>query len=822
MVLLAAALAAVFGDVVVGGRTLLTSGVELGVTGTPPHYESSQESAEPSPFVLDRLASAVISEPAARHAHDLLVAGELPLWNDRLALGQPLLASGEPQMVSPLRWPLALDPSPAAWDAFLILRLLLAGLSTFGLARALGLAWLPALAAGLLYALSGYGQVHVNTVHVDAMALLPALVLALERVVRRPTGWRATVGALVVAAAVLADNPQAALVTLLFALCWVIHRVIALGIAEGRGAARALGAVGTMLAGVALTAIVLVPFLELSGAAFFPGLADTFHTPGELVGQRHLPPNGLVTQFVPWSFGAPLATWSGDQRADLGGYLGVLGPFLALLALAGGRRLRRWGALCVVWVLLALAKTYGLLDVVGTLPLFDITSFVLYLGPSIALCVALLAGAGLQRAVENELPPWEPLLVGAGCFVAVNLLLDWSGARDDTPARVMTALTALPVGLLLAAVVLLAVTWLPRGPRRVGVAAVVLLVAFEGWSLTAPIRGDTFEAASVVPGGAVSRPERTDAFATPPSLDVALRDPSARVIGDSAALYPNTAQAVGLSDVRVHSALTLDRYLRFVRAFLDPRVDQRFTGLAWSPFVSAEGLDTRDKQAALDLLGVRYVAQVAPSRADPPSDPVPLVAARARGYRLRSQGVLRLWENPGALDRGFLVHAAVDVAGPNEAEAAMGAVLDAPDELAAVEGLNAEQRRALRGAARDGADRVVLREQEANRLVFDVRTTDPALLIVSDTWYPGWTASVSGRDADVLPADVALRAVYVPPGEHEVELAFTSATVRVGAAISFAALLALAGFVAGSAGRATGHLLPRRRDRRRRARTLQA
>lgn len=807
--LLGAALAAVFADVVTGGRTLTTSGVELGITGSPPHYGASEESAQASPFILDRLASGVISEPAARHAHDLLRAGELPLWNDRLALGQPLLASGEPQMVSPLRWPLALDPSPAVWDGFLILRLLLAGLCTFGLARALGLAWTPSLGAGALYALTGYGQLHVNTVHVDAMALLPAVILALERVVRRPTGWRVAIAAAVVAAGVLADNPQAALVLLAFAACWGAHRVVAVGVAQGRALGRALGVLGALTAGVALTAVVLVPFLELSGAAFFPGLATTLHAPGELVGSRHVPPRSLVTQLVPWAYGAPLRTWSGRARVDLGGYLGVMGPFLALLALGGGRRLRQWGALCLVWALIALAKTFGLplLDGIGTLPVLDVTSFVLYLAPSIALCVALLAGAGLQRAVEGGLPPWEPLLIGGACLVAVERLLDWSTARGDTPAHVLDALTGLPQGLVLAAIVLLAVTWVPRGPRTVGVAAVLLLVAFEAFSLTAPIRGDTAEAALVVPGGAIPRPERADAFATPPALDVALDDPTAfRVIGDSAALYPNTGQAVGLSDVRVHSALTVTRYLRFVQEFLDPRVEQRFTGLAWSPFVTTEELDTRAKQEALNLLGVKYVVQ---GDGGAP-DPVPAVAARARGYRLRSQGVLRVWENPGALDRGFLVHRTVDVPDVAGAVAAMDRVLDAPGEVAAVEGLTRGQRLALRGAREHPGDGVVLRERGANRLVFQVTTTDPGVLVVSDTWYPGWTASVSGRDARVVPADVALKAVYVPAGDHEVVLAFASPTVRVGAGITCAALVALAGFVAGSAGRAAGGLLPGR------------
>jgi hypothetical protein len=56
----------------------------------------------------------------------------------------------------------------------------------------------------------------------------------------------------------------------------------------------------------------------------------------------------------------------------------------------------------------------------------------------------------------------------------------------------------------------------------------------------------------------------------------------------------------------------------------------------------------------------------------------------------------------------------------------------------------------------------------------DVAMTVPAsspggLVVLTDQWYPGWTATVDGRYAPILRVDTALRAVAVGPGSHTIE-----------------------------------------------------
>lgn len=71
----------------------------------------------------------------------------------------------------------------------------------------------------------------------------------------------------------------------------------------------------------------------------------------------------------------------------------------------------------------------------------------------------------------------------------------------------------------------------------------------------------------------------------------------------------------------------------------------------------------------------------------------------------------------------------------------------------------------------------------------------PAVLILSDTWYPGWRATVDGHDTPVLIADGMFRAIQLPEGGHTVVFSFEPWTVRMGAYASLATLcVIIAGF----------------------------
>jgi uncharacterized membrane protein YfhO len=80
-------------------------------------------------------------------------------------------------------------------------------------------------------------------------------------------------------------------------------------------------------------------------------------------------------------------------------------------------------------------------------------------------------------------------------------------------------------------------------------------------------------------------------------------------------------------------------------------------------------------------------------------------------------------------------------------------------------------------------------------------TDGDAWLVLSDTYYPGWKAFVDGQQTPLLRGDVLFRAVPIPAGEHDVQLHFEPASVKVGLAISLVVLGSLLGCLGISSGR---------------------
>ena len=101
-------------------------------------------------------------------------------------------------------------------------------------------------------------------------------------------------------------------------------------------------------------------------------------------------------------------------------------------------------------------------------------------------------------------------------------------------------------------------------------------------------------------------------------------------------------------------------------------------------------------------------------------------------------------------------------------------------------------------AVQDTASIVKITSYEPNRLTYDVNSGKGGVLVFSEIYYPGWTATVDGEAVELGRVNYILRAIHIQPGQHQVELAFFPKSVDMTetiAYIAFALLLLILIFV---------------------------
>ena len=94
---------------------------------------------------------------------------------------------------------------------------------------------------------------------------------------------------------------------------------------------------------------------------------------------------------------------------------------------------------------------------------------------------------------------------------------------------------------------------------------------------------------------------------------------------------------------------------------------------------------------------------------------------------------------------------------------------------------------------------VTITGYEPNRLTYDVNSGKGGVLVFSEIYYPGWTATVDGKPVELGRVDYVLRALQIQPGKHQVELSFFPKSVDMTETVAYTAfgvlLLVLVGIV---------------------------
>lgn len=712
--------------------------------------------------------------PSAEFIAHALREGRFPLWNPYAGCGEPFFALAMPGVLYPPHWLYAVVPLDALFSRLLVAHLVLAALFAVGLVRELGGGRPGAAAAAAAVSLGGVATSLVPyQASLFACAWLPASAWAGLRAMR--TGR--VLPALLAGAALCPMALTGGFEVLAMAAALLALVAAAPGAFPGGPPApppllgRRLLLLGVALGvALALGAVQIVPFAEMARLSY-----RSRGLPADESLLWSVPPRDLLHLLVPDAVRRDEPYWD-EQNLLRVIYLGIVPVHLAALFFARAGR-RGLGLLATFGVGLLFSLGGNLPGYAGLADLVPLMAAVRYpakflIAASFAAAVA--AGLGLDAPAAEPMAErraraillgvaaaWaallvatlvfgDPLRAGYRAFAAAHRLV-------TTPEVFLHNLRRVCVLGGLGSLALAASRWRPeaRAAARLILPALVAVDVIGSAPLDLHLRPprppdevpSNVQTARADPGfDRVFSPSSMWEL-VPPSFD------GERWMWMDRFL-PNTLMPLRLFNVQDFRVLTPDR------------VDAVIATIEKHPQPGATRL--------LDLVGARYLVW-----------PTEVTSA---GYTLlRAVPDHRLVKNAGALPRAFLVDAHRTIADPEKLLAAMEDPAWNPERLVLLE---REPPPAEVGDPAPG-DRVRIASYQPERVVIEAAAAGPRFLVVTDTWYPGWTATVDGRPASILRADLAFRAVVLGPGRHEIQFRYAPTSVVIGGAISAAALAGL-------------------------------
>jgi len=93
-----------------------------------------------------------------------------------------------------------------------------------------------------------------------------------------------------------------------------------------------------------------------------------------------------------------------------------------------------------------------------------------------------------------------------------------------------------------------------------------------------------------------------------------------------------------------------------------------------------------------------------------------------------------------------------------------------------------------KAALQDSVSIVKITSYEPNQLSYDVETSKGGVVVFSEIYYPGWTATIDGQPAELGRVNYVLRALQMPAGKHKVELTFKPRSVQTTETVAYVSL----------------------------------
>lgn len=796
VIFLAAALALV-ASITVAGDVLLPTPYLGGFAPQSAHGPARPDEGAPqwNPLQWDSLAQFYPWRLLIRRT---VQAGQIPLWNSHTLCGSPLLANSQSAPFYPLHL-LYYLPGPLAVATIMallaVLHLTIAGWGAYALAVSLRLRWGGAICAGLLFEL--------NTSHLAWLELpsalsvtcwIPVSLFLLRRLIDVPHPRGVAYLSLSVGAMILGGHLQFALYGLMaLALC------LLLGLRRAIAGGAAAAVCGSLVIGLALAAVQLMPAQELVSLSHRAGSATG--AGWTAYAAYALPIANWVTLAAPDFYGLPSAStfwgyWN-YGATNVQEYSGGIGfPGLCLAAVALGGTIRRRKALHLALALLVLALTLASATPLLRALYFGLPGFSSSGSPArvlilLSLSLSLVAGAGVDNLValarRNWIRPGRVLLCAmlaasallAGLAGVALLSLPIPQSTDVELALRQVSLPALTRALVSGAAMLMSVLligWLFRenAPRlRRNAIGTVTVVACTGWlvwggqALIIAGPAELLYPESELTRYLVASPDRT-----------AVINRSWRLVEHPEALLPpNAAIAYGFRDAQGYDSLQPRHYRRLLDAIAAPA--------SQSAAPPENGNISFVKNPLSPLFPLLAAPLIVSTRPLPEAPALRPVARLDEVLIYNHRDVLAEAEIYGAWR-------------PASDSEAIGYLQKSdPANGRAREAVTAGGESSARSTPAGPAAPQTLTRLSSTRLRVSLAAGQSGLLVVRETFMPGWQAYLATASGitrqPVQRTEIAFQGVEITGEELAVELRYEPTSFRAGLFVTLAALcLALA------------------------------
>ncbi len=645
------------------------------------------------------------------------------LWNPNESCGMPYYALWRSRTLSPFTAPFYLLPLEQALQVSAWLKLVVAGLCALIMARMFGLPLPMALVVGLTYQLSGLLLSGLGQPISDVMPWLPLLVLFVDRLsldLRHMWPWTV----LVLTAMLLGGEPEAVFGASLFCLLFAKFRMLL-----GRTARHNMIGIGltlttVILAAIGLAAVQIVPYIEFVREAVIPA-QRTESIPSILDIVSAVMPRFLSS--VQEAGASPLT--SAPHLFYMGLLpLALLPLWFALRGFPAAIRRVRVEAMLLATLVMTLLGTIGT-HLFHSIPILNlITPAHLMIGN--VLAIALMAAESADEWIELDAIGCKQTLKRLALtvpifliFVIIAIVVRMSDFNPDGPTLLRQIVTVLV--LLIALNVLLTVTLLRPSTQLMGYAlafliTIDLLMIFQ-------------------PSMRFTEPEHL--YPETPFIE-SLKGMDERV-GGTHGIQSWPLAANDVPQLYSASGIHMRRHAAFIQ-------------------------EVENRPLLMRRLGSRALLL---TREDVQQGPFTQIRHMLAVEHVFPTGAM-LFNDLGAKPRAWVAYSG------REVEEFDPAMLD-EEAPPLVENVVPPA-----SAPEPEAEARIVEESHTRIVVHVDDNTRPGILVLADSWYPGWRATVNGEPSEVFPVDGVSRGVLLTEGDNEVIFTFRPISLWIGLAIS--------------------------------------